>query len=240
MLATDAVRLFAGTAILAFATWTDLRWRRAPNVLWIVMASVGAVLLTVDLVSDPSLVSAAPYLAFAPLFAGFILVLYRLHLIAGGADAKALVAAAVLVPFPLHLSGSLPLLESPTPASFATLGNALLAFLALPLVFFVRNLARGDLRFPHAFLGYRMEVDAAKRAHVWPMEAVVDGKLAAVRMPSRFEWEDEDYEALRQAGVERPWVTPKVPFMVPLLAGFVLAFFVGDVLFSLLFRALRG
>ena len=34
-----------GTAVLAFASWTDWRWRRAPNVLWLVVGGGGLALL---------------------------------------------------------------------------------------------------------------------------------------------------------------------------------------------------
>ncbi len=41
---------------------------------------------------------------------------------------------------------------------------------------------------------------------------------------------DEAFARIHALGEERVWVTPKVPFMIPLLVGFVLAFGVGDIL----------
>lgn len=238
MLVLDVARLFVGVSLLAFASYTDWRWRRAPNLLWLFVGLAGGVLLALDVVLEPALLQKAFYFAFIPVFAGLVFGMYYLHLIAGGADAKALVAIAILLPFPLQLGAGFPLATSPLPASFATLGNSLIAFLFLPAVFLVFNAARRDLRLPHALLGYRVPIDRVP-ATVWPMEMAEKGVVRRVMLPSRFLWTEEDFAALRAAGVTRLWVTPKVPFMIPLLAGFVAAFFAGDVLFSALFQLIR-
>lgn len=229
----DAARLFLAVAVLGFAAYTDWRWRRAPDALWWVLAGAGAVLLVAHAMTQPLTAREWPLLGVALLFAGLAYALYWLGLLAGGADAKALMALAVLFPLPLHL-GAFPLLASPLPPAFGVLGNALLAFLAVPLALLARNLARRDLRWPHALLGFRMPLARARRAHVWPMEHVQDGEVRTMLMPSRFVWEDADWEALGAAGKEQLWVTPKVPFMVPLLVGVVVTAFLGDVVSALL------
>lgn len=234
----DAARLFVAVAVLGFASYTDWRWRRAPDALWWLTGGLGAVLLLAQALTDPGTAREWPLLVAAVVFAALSYGLYHLGLLAGGADAKALMALAVLFPLPLHL-GAFPLWPSPLPPAFAVLGNALLAFLAVPLALVALNLARRDLRWPHSVLGLRMDRDAARRAHVWPMEYVKDGAVRTMLMPSRFLWEDEDWDALRDAGVARPWVTPKVPFMVPLLIGVVAAAFAGDLLFGLALDLLR-
>ena len=48
--------------------------------------------------------------------------------------------------------------------------------------------------------------------------------------PKRGGDRSEDLARLRAAGIDKVWVTPQIPFMVPLLGGFWLAFFVGNVL----------
>jgi len=48
-------------------------------------------------------------------------------------------------------------------------------------------------------------------------------------MPKDFD-ADEEYNELEKYGLKEMWVTPKVPFMLPLLAGFIFSFFVGDIL----------
>jgi prepilin signal peptidase PulO-like enzyme (type II secretory pathway) len=36
-------------------------------------------------------------------------------------------------------------------------------------------------------------------------------------------------------GIKDIWVTPKIPFMIPLLAGFLTSFFLGDILSAIIF-----
>jgi preflagellin peptidase FlaK len=226
----DLARLAVGAFVLSVGSFTDWYWRRAPNLLWIVAGAAGALLLAVQLATTPGLLQERwPMLVVDAVFAGLMLLFYRLGLLAGGADAKALISLALLVPLPVDL-GALPLRTLRLPPAFAILGNAVLAFLAVPLGLLVVNLARRDLRFPHLLLATRMPIADARGKHVWPMEYVKDGQVRTMYMPSRFVWEDEDWDALLAAGRDRIWATPKVPFLIPLLVGFVLTFLAGDVL----------
>jgi len=226
----DVVRLAVGIGVLTFASYTDWRWRRAPNLLWWLAGGVGALLLLVGVLTgavEPG--RQWPLLVAALLFAAMAFGFYWLGLLAGGADAKALMALALLFPLPLHL-GLFPLWPSPLPPAFGALGNALLAFLAVPLGLLVWNLLHRRVRFPHMTVALLKPVEEARRKHYWPMEYVQDGQVKTMLMPSRFEWEDEDWEALLAAGKREVWVTPKVPFMIPLLVGVAVLCFAGDLL----------
>lgn len=234
--ATDLARLFLGAGLLAFASYTDWKWRRAPNLLWIVMLAAGLLLLAVDAVLRfPDVRAAWPYLLFAPALVVAYYFLYQFGLIAGGADAKALMALAVLAPFPIAYSTALPVFQSPFPGGVVVFVNALLAFLVIPLAYFLVNLARLDLD-PMAFLGVRRRVQDVDKGHYWLMERVDDeGKVRRHYFASRAAYDlEEEKRKLLEKGVERVWVTPKVPFMIPLTIGFVLAFTVGDLLFGAL------
>jgi preflagellin peptidase FlaK len=234
----DVVRLFTGAMLLAFASWTDWRWRRAPNLLWWIASGVGLALLAAQLVENPSLVATAwPLLLVSGVFAAMIYGFYWVGLLPGGADAKALMGLALLAPLPIQL-GAFPLIVSPLPPAFGILGNTLLAFLVVPLGLFAYNASRGRIRFPHSFLGVTASLEEARGGRVWPMEYVKDGEVRTMLMSSRFEWEEEDFEALAAAGRTEIWVTPKVPFMIPLLAGFVSALLLGDVLGGMLLQGI--
>lgn len=240
MIWADLVRLFAGVTILAFASWTDWRWRRAPNVLWWILAAAGLVALAIDLAAEPSRATAGwGYLVAIPAFAALMYLFWWLGLIAGGADAKALMALALLLPWPLEF-GALPLLRTVVPGSFAVLGNTLLAFLLVPLALFVANAARGAFRFPHAFLGFRVPLDRLGATPSWPMERVENGKVTTKLFASRAPEMplEELREELGKAGLTHVWMTPKVPFMIPLLVGFALAFTAGDLLVGGMMRVL--
>lgn len=170
-----------------------------------------------------------------PLLMVLFFVLYQLDVVKGGADAKALIALSFVFPVYPELQG-LPLLELNEPAAFTILPfpvlvlfNGAVLTMLVPLWMLVRNLARGDLRFPLMLLGTRMPLDEARRKHVWPMERVVDGRVRTVLFPRSDE--EPDWDSLLGAGVDRPWVTPKVPFLIPLAVAIPFSLVVGNVLF---------
>jgi preflagellin peptidase FlaK len=168
---------------------------------------------------------------------------YRARILHGGADAKALIALGLLVPrypnvapFPLFVLD--PRVETfwrgTFPFSLVVWVDAAILFLAVPVGLLVLNATRGDLAFPQAFLGYRARLDSFP-PHAWLMEKIsARGDHVLVLFPRRGGNPAEDLERLRAAGIDRAWATPQVPFMVPLFGGFLLAFFVGNVLLGLL------
>lgn len=238
--ALDLVRLFAGVTILAFASYTDWQWRRAPNALWLVTVLVGLTVLAAEAALDwAGFLDRWPYLVFVPGFAIVVYGLWWIGLIAGGADAKALMAMGFLVPFPVSLADNLPLFPGPVPAAFSVLGNSLLLFLVIPVALLLWNVLHGHVRLPHAVLGVTRPARSVGMGHDWPMETVdADGKRSSRFFASRMEQSeiDEQLERIRALGDQRIWVTPKIPFMVPMLGGFILTFVTGDVL-TAIFRA---
>ena len=173
-----------------------------------------------------------------PLLMLLFFILYQLDVIKGGADAKALMALSLVFPEYPVLEG-LPLLELGEPAALTlmpfpllVLFNAAILTLLMPLAFLVVNLARGDVRFPVMLFGTRMALEEAEQRHVWSMERVVDGAVRLVLFPRSDE--EEGWDALREAGVERPWVTPKVPFLIPLTVAVPFSLLVGNPLLYLM------
>jgi len=236
----DLVRLFVGVSLLGFASYTDWKWRRAPNVLWLMMAGGGLAILAVETALDwRGTLARWPYLAGAAAMMALVYALWYFGLIAGGADAKALMALAILLPFPLALAEGMPPLASPLPGGFTVLGNSLIAFMVVPLGFLVWNVAHGDLRPPHLFLGMKRRAADVRRGHQWPMEVVDETGARRTRLfASRMSDEEIDHtlERVQALGDERVWVSPKIPFMIPILAGFVLSFFVGDLMMGAMLR----
>lgn len=230
----DLLRLFVGVSLLGFASYTDWRWRRAPNLLWLLMAAAGALLLTAEAATDvPAFLARWPYLAAAVALAALVYGLWWVGLIAGGADAKALMALALLVPYPVSLAEGVPPLAGPLPGGFTILGNSLVVFLAVPVGLLLWNLAHGDLRPPHLLLGLKRRAADVRRGHHWPMEVVDETGARRTRLfASRMSDQEieETFARIQALGEARVWVTPKVPFMIPILVGFVLAFLAGDLL----------
>lgn len=222
MVDLDLLRLIAGMAILLYASYTDLKKREAADTLWFIMGGMGVVLL---FFSDydwgkvvMSLVLTVP-LAFGLLFAGM-----------GGADAKALLAIALMAPLFPHMDGvNLPLWTAPVALPFPLIVfiNALLLFLAIPVAFLMLNAMRGDLAFPACLLGYRMRASDVGDRFVWPMERIQDGRRVRTILPQK----DVDPTVFGDVEI---WVTPKVPFLVPLTAGYLLSFILGDIIYKII------
>jgi preflagellin peptidase FlaK len=223
----DVLRFIVGVIVLSYASYTDIKTRRAANYLWVILGVTGGVLLIIQylLIGFTNYY----YLIFIPVMIGFFYLMYQLRLLFGGADAKALMALAILVPLQPVIDG-LPLWGvSFMPAPWSIFTNSVILFLVIPLTLLIYNLIRRDVKFPHFLLGYKMNVDKAKRSFVWPMERIVDGKTRFSYMPREHN-EDEVFERFKEMGLEEVWVTPKIPFMIPLLIGFIITFTLGDIL----------
>ena len=182
------------------------------------------------------------HLLAVPVMMLFIVLMYMLDIIRGGADAKALIALSIL--FPLYPAiDSLPLIlsESETgeilfPFAFVILLTAAIIVAFFPLGFLVKNLSAGEFGFPQGLLGYKMNAADLKGRHVWLMERIEDGKHRTYTRPRAGEDIEKEVRLLAEAGHKRIWVTPKVPFIIPMLAGLVFSTIVGNILL-LLFEA---
>lgn len=168
-----------------------------------------------------------------------VVLLYMLDAVKGGADAKALISLAILFPFYPNIS-SAPLLSPETaeleifiPFTFAVLVTAAIIVAVTPIGFLVKNIANKELRFPQALLGYRMNTEDARGKHVWLMERVVGGEHLTYTRPKAEEDLARELSLLEKAGYRRVWVTPKVPFIVPMLVGLVVCATLGNPLLLL-------
>ncbi|UCD14595.1 MAG: prepilin peptidase [Thermoplasmatales archaeon] len=223
----NITRLFVGTIILSYASYTDIKTRKAANMLWVIMGSIGAILLAIHYFTIGF--DNIFYLAFIPIMIAFMFILFQLRLIFGGADAKAIMALAVLVPIKPAIF-DFPIWEdSVMPFSWVIFSNAVVLFITIPLSLLIYNTIKRNIEFPYCVLGYKMSIDKAKQSFVWPLEKIKDGKRKFSYMPKEAKT-DEELKTFENEGVKEIWVTPKVPFMIPLLAGFLVSFSLGDIL----------
>ncbi len=200
------------------------------------IAGLAVAFLLLTLGTDPYLWQ----LLLVPVMMVLFMLFYYLDIIKGGADAKALIALSIVfLRYPVF--GLFPLIAIPFeqaqfffPFTLVVLFNAALVMLVLPLAFFLINVVHGDWKFPSMLLGYRMDVEDAKRRFVWPMEHVVQGERKVAILPKGDEKEIELIEELKRAGAERIWVTPKVPFLIPITISLIFTVIVGNILFLFL------
>jgi len=180
------------------------------------------------------------HLLAVPVMMLAIVGLYMLDVIRGGADAKALVSLSILFPFYPEIGG-LPVVLGETdlativfPFAFTVLVTAaVIVAIVMPLGFLVVNIAARDMRFPNVLFGLREDVDKARTSHVWLMERIEKGQHVFYTRPRRDEDLGKELDILKSAGASRVWVTPKIPFMVPMLAGLVISATLGNLLFLL-------
>jgi preflagellin peptidase FlaK len=227
----NAIRLITGTLLLSYASYTDVKTRRAPNTLWVIMAVIGTILLIIQYLEGgfPNIW----YLVFIPIMIALMYLFFQMRLLFGGADAKALMALAILVPIqPTLLGEQLPMWKSFMPGSWIIFANATILFLLIPISLLIYNIGKRNLQFPHCLLGYVISVKKAKQKFVWPLEKIKDGKRKLRYMPKNFDI-DEELAEFEKQGITEIWVTPKIPFMIPLLIGLIVSFILGDLLLQL-------
>jgi preflagellin peptidase FlaK len=225
----NIIRLLTGIVLLTYASYTDIKTRRAANILWVIMAIIGTILLVVQYMGGGF--TNIWYLVFIPIMIALMYVFFQMRLLFGGADAKALMALAILVPIQ-PVMGDLPIWLSFMPGSWIIFANATILFLFIPLSLLLYNIVKRNLTFPHCLLGYVMSVEKAKQTFVWPLEKIKDGKRKLMYMPKNFDV-DEELQEFEKLGITKIWVTPKIPFMIPLLVGFLVSFFLGDILLQI-------
>ncbi len=172
-----------------------------------------------------------------PVLIVFFYVLYQFGVLHGGADAKAMMAIAIFMPFYPHF-WEFPLIDYASenvasamelmfPFAFLVLMNSVLFVIWVFLALLIFNAARGDLAFPEMLLGYKMDINDVEKKFVWPMERIVDEERVRVLFPKKTDF--ESLKKLKEMGVKKIWVTPKIPFIMFITGGFVISVFVGNI-----------
>jgi len=159
----DITRLLVGTIILFYASYTDLKTRTASNLLWVIMAVIAVILLIIQYLTTGF--ENYYYLLFIVIMIALFYLMFQLGLLFGGADAKALMAIAILVPIQPNIY-NFPIAETLLPFSFVIFFSSLILFLAIPIGLFFYNLTKKTFKIPHSFLGYRMKIQKARKKHV--------------------------------------------------------------------------
>lgn len=163
--------------------------------------------------------------------------LFESGLLYGGADAKALMAAAVAVPIDaapwLVAPGGASGILSAYPFAVTVLMNGALVAVVVPIYLIARNASRGHWNGLRSFTGYPLDVEELPRRFVWVADPTFrrdDSETSEDDQHERERIRDE----LRAKGIRTIWVTPQIPFVVLLAVGAVLGAVVGNVLVDLL------
>jgi len=236
---------------LIYASWQDIKSRSVTNLLWVLMIAVGIPFATYNI-----LIYRMPFLIpliFSLLFTFTLSYLcFRLNLF-GGADAKSLICISLLIPvhpgfhffychFPVSLSLNSGLILFPF--AISTLLNATILTLIVSLALFsynLLNLSHDELRknLKYAFIGYKLhlnELTEVKHTRLIHSYGEKEGDIEKKILFGGVEIDKGVIEKLKNYAAEgkldeQVWVTPDLPFMLFITAGFVISTLYGNFLF---------
>ncbi len=172
--------------------------------------------------------------------------MWKVRLLHGGADAKALMWVAILLPTwatiaPIEQGDSWTRLAVHIPPSFALLIWGSLAFLLIPFIMTIYNASKGhitslaDMRL--AWHATRMPLSEVMDSHVWLLDHVIDkadgtrGIQTRIRAPTRTPTDEKlaaQIAELVEAGSDTGWVTHKWPLLLALLPAILPMIIWGD------------
>jgi preflagellin peptidase FlaK len=218
----NQLRIIAAIAMLGYASYTDVTKREVSDYVWIVFGALSVVLLFLE----PQFWQALTNVGISLIVAPIVLIIWRLGIF-GGADAFAIIVLALLVP-------QITMSEN-TITPFTILTNAVIISIIPFFVNLIRNLIaignKNDIfegfsetrkkRIIALFIGYK----AKNPKYSFSIEKKV-GKHKKLNLVM--------HHAEYAEFCEKPntWVTPGIPYMLFITAGFLVQLFYGDIIFS--------
>ncbi len=218
----NQLRIIAAIAMLGYASYTDVTKREISDYVWIVFGALSVILLFLE----PQFWEALTNVGISLIVAPIVLIIWRLGMF-GGADAFAIIVLALLVP-------QITMSEN-TITSFTIFTNAVIISIIPFFVNLARNLIaignNNDIfegfsetrkkRIIALFVGYR----AKNPKYSFSIEKKV-GKHKKLNLVM--------HHAEYAEFCDKPntWVTPGIPYMLFITAGFLVQLFYGDIIFS--------
>ncbi len=241
----DLIKLFICLIFLLYSCRSDLKTRTVRNELWGVVFVAALPLVIADALAQGSGYILHTAVSVIGIYV-FVYILFRLGAF-GGADAKALIALSFIFPaFPAITAFGYGLPLSGTPPldifAFSTLANAVLLTIVVPLGILAYNLCTLSLHEIvenpwYLIAGYKCKIPDLKDRHVRLIEdfECEGGEVKKKFTRSGVGIDDPVLKRLDQLASrgligKRVWVTPGLPFMIPITAGFVSAVVYGDLI----------
>ena len=248
-----AVLAYGSTSLIGTPTITDLKrgsWIDWAVLLWYGIGMYGIYSGVMEYIPIDDFVSVLSFSENSPegiwlqtilvipiMF--FIKMAWKLRLLHGGADAKALLLVAVLIPSWITfdpVNGS-----TFVPPVFALLVWGGLGFFLLPISLIIHNIVDGNVKtfddITMIWHATRMPLDEITDNFVWLLEEVVispDGEpniVSSLQPPKKtpsLQQLNVKIEELRLMGAEDAWVTKKYPLLSYIFPGTFLLLFFGD------------
>ena len=242
----ELLKVLVCIPFLLYSCYSDIKTRRVSNTVWPVMLAAGLPFIVYDLLNRGFPYLVHTILSFVFIFA-FVYVLFQLNAF-GGADAKIMMVISIIFPaFPMinFFGTMLPFQGVPliNLFAFSVFGNSVLLTIIVPIGLFLYNLTHVPVRempkkLGYMFVGYKSKVSDLKDRHIRLMnvyERTDDGVVSHFTRGGT-ELDDDVIHELEEyvdKGFidEKVWVTPGLPFMIPITAGFFTAVVFGDLIF---------
>ena len=214
----------AALIMLSIATAIDLWKREINDILWIVFGAIAVVLFFFEPNMGNSLVNIGVSLIVAPV----VLLIWRIGIF-GGADALGLIVLASLAP-QISLSENIV-----TP--FTTLTNAAIVSVVPIFTNLFRNLIAIS-KHKNIFEGFNetklkkiSAVFLGYRAKIPKYGFSIEKKEGNYK---KFDFSLHNVENEKFSITMDTWITPGLPYILYITAGFVIQLFFGDIIFSIL------
>jgi len=242
----ELLKVLVCMPFLLYSCYSDIKTRRVANEVWPIMLAVGLPFLIYDLLTRGFPYLLHMVLSFAFIFA-FVYILFQLNAF-GGADAKIMMVISIIIPaFPMiELFGQMLPLQGVPPINlfaFIVFTNSVLLTIIVPIGLFLYNMTHVPVRempkkLGYMFVGYKSKVSDLKDRHIRLMdvyERTGDGVVSHFTRGGTELDNDviNELEGYVDKGFidEKIWVTPGLPFMIPITAGFITAVVFGDLIF---------
>jgi len=181
----------------------------------------------------------------------FVYILFHLGVF-GGADAKSLIVLSII--FPVYPNFSIfntgfPI-NAPLPFfkdffAFGIFENAVLLTIVVPLGLAFYNLSKMGLHIDkplYAFIGYKTKIsELSQKRHIKLIEGfeIINNEFRFYFKRGGVELDEEIINELKNTSEkglikDEVWVTPGLPFMIPITLGFFVAAFYGDLITELM------
>jgi preflagellin peptidase FlaK len=241
----DILKILFCAPFLIFSCYSDIKTRRVSNNLWLVMLAGSVFFVLYDVSAYGFSYLLRLFISVGLIFL-FVYILFQLGTF-GGADAKSLIVLSIIFPaYPVfHAFGYFFPLNKPLIDLFAfgIFGNAVLLTIVVPIGLAIYNLTKMGLHIDnpqYIFIGYKSKISDLANKHFKLIQdfEVINGEVKFRFKRGGVEINEKrigDLKILFQKGLikEDVWVTPGLPFMIPITLGFYVAVLYGDLLFEL-------
>ncbi len=245
----DILKILFCIPFLLYSCYSDIKTRRVTNKLWSIMLAGSVFFILYDISKEGITYLLHLFISVGLIFA-FVYILFQFGTF-GGADAKSLIVLSTILPmypmfevfgyiFPLNM----PLTYLKNFFALSILLNSVVLAMSVPIGLAVYNIMKIGLRIDnplYIFIGYKTKISKLlSKQHIKMLQDFeeVDGIIKFHFKHGGVEINENtihELNSLSKRGLikDEIWVTPGLPFMVPITAGFFMAALYGDLITEL-------